>query len=281
MTELRLYIVCVLILGCGVSTESSGPTDYDASLLSDIDLSGNDQSITALDMTTDDTSLLGFWAQQVVLAGIAEVPVLGFQETDTVGLGLVQITESNGQLNYQLKNCQTRIKRPDDIVTTQIPDAFIQSMPIHYRAVFVDEEQILFSRMAELNGVRLTDPFLDELPDVHDDPRIFDQDKDDLPGVTVFVTGLISGKIYLIQRTVTQMIGTLNGSRIAGLVDWSINERILGSDEPLLAMGAPITPNPDQSRSRFEMIRVSPELNCQELIDASADWFTEPMPSSE
>ena len=184
-------------------------------------------------MMTDPTSIVGHWAQQVILAGIAEVPVLGFQETDTIGLGLVHITELNDQLNYKLEICQTRIKRPDDIVTTQIPEAFIQSIPTYYRAVVANNDRVMFSQMVELNGVRLSDPFDEELPTSENDPRVFDQDEDGLPGVTVFVTGLVSGEIYLIQRTIT-MEGLLEDGRISGLVDWSINEQILGADEPVL-----------------------------------------------
>ena len=274
-------ILATVLIGCGVSTDSLGPSDYDANLPQDGGIINGDRGVNDIDMMTNPNSIIGHWAQQVVLAGIAEVPVLGFQETDTIGLGLAHITELNGQLNYQLKICQTRIKRPDDIVTTQIPQAFIDSIPTYYRAVFRDDDRILFSRMAELNGVRLSDPFLEELPVSEDDPRIFDQDDDGLPGVTVFVTGLVSGKIYLIQRTVTQLIGQLGDGRITGLVDWSIDEKILGADEPLLAMGAPITPNTDRSRSQFEMIRVSPEFTCAELIESAEDWFTQPMPSSD
>ncbi len=279
----KFILICLLLVSvaCGISTESAGPTDYDASIANDADMLEVDWSTSELDMMIDPTSVLGHWAQQVVLAGIAEVPVLGFQETDTIGLGLVEITELNGQLNYKLKICQTQIKRPDDIVTTQIPEAFIQSIPTYYRAVIAKNDSVLFSRMAELNGVRLNDPFEEELPTSADDPRIFDQDHDDLPGVTVFVTGLVSGKIYLIQRTITQMEGILENDRISGLVNWSIDEQILGADEPLLEMGAPITPNTDQSRSQFEMIRVSPNLNCSQLIESAPNWFIQPMPGSE
>ena len=281
MNNPLLIFVLILTIACGVSTESSGPTDYDASIPIDAELMVGDQFASDVDMMIDPTSVVGHWAQQVVLAGIAEVPVLGFQETDTIGLGLVQITELNGQLNYKLKICQTRIKRPDDIVTTQIPEAFIQSIPTYYRAVVADDDRVLFSQMAELNGVRLSDPFEEELPTSDTDPRIFDQDEDGLPGVTVFVTGLVSGKIHLIQRTITQMEGTLEDDRISGLVDWSISEQILGADEPLLEMGAPITPNTDRSRSQFEMIRVSQNLDCAQLIESAPNWFVQPMPGSE
>ena len=71
----------------------------------------------------------GHYGQRIVLSGIAEVPVLGFQETNTVGLALVELTNDNGILSARIKTCETKIQRPDDIVTTSIPEAFMSHYP--------------------------------------------------------------------------------------------------------------------------------------------------------
>ena len=179
-----------ILTACGAETDSSGYSDYDASILN-LDVEFNDQSSS--DMFTINP---GHYGQRIVLSGIAEVPVLGFQETNTVGLALVELTNDNGILSARIKTCETKIQRPDDIVTTSIPEAFIESLPIAYRSGFIDNTVIELSQLIELNGVRLNDPLMDALPDDTND-GIYDQDGDGFPGVTVFVSGLISGQINL------------------------------------------------------------------------------------
>jgi hypothetical protein len=71
----------------------------------------------------------------------------------------------------------------------------------------------------------------------------------------------------------TQFTGSLNEDSISGLIKWSIDEHILGSDQELLEMGAPITPNIDPSRSVFELIKIPSTFTCDDLIDAASDLF--------
>ena len=86
------------------------------------------------------------------------MPVLGFQRTDTIGLALVDIYTEFDSNWATVKNCQTSIERDDDIVTTDIPQAFIDSLPVYFRGVFISENTIKFSKMVELNGINLQDP---------------------------------------------------------------------------------------------------------------------------
>ena len=225
-----------ILTACGAETDSSGYSDYDASILN-LDVEFNDQSSSDMFTINPGSDIGGHYGQRIVLSGIAEVPVLGFQETNTVGLALVELTNDNGILSARIKTCETKIQRPDDIVTTSIPEAFIESLPIAYRSGFIDNTVIELSQLIELNGVRLNDPLMDALPDDTNDARIYDQDGDGFPGVTVFVSGLISGQINLIQRTITQLSGEVRDGKISGLVKWHVDEKILDSDQDLLKMG--------------------------------------------
>ena len=271
--QFTLLLLSAWIIACGVDTTSSGITDYDAGIQSTDMMTNLDMSALGSDMFETTNSLEGTWAQRVILSGIADVPVLGFQETNTVGLGLVELSKTGDLIEYRLKICETKIQRSDDIVTTLIPEQFIESIPYYYRTGFVDESTIHFSKMAEINGVRLQDPMMEMLPTEIDDPRIFDQDRDGFPGVTVYVTGLISGQIYLIQRTITQLSGTIEDRKISGLVTWKNDETILDSDQDLLKMGAPITPNIDATRSVFDLIQISTDSTCADVIDMAPMIF--------
>ena len=131
---------------------------------------------------------------------------------------------------------------------------------------------IELSQLIELNGVRLNDPLMDALPDDTNDARIYDQDGDGFPGVTVFVSGLISGQIN-IQRTITQLSGEVRDGKISGLVKWHVDEKILDSDQDLLKMGAPIIPNEDESRSVFELVRIPEDFSCDQLIQNAPNLF--------
>lgn len=269
---LKSIAACLMLYACGADTSSGVDSDYKDQVIT-ADAALTDEFIELEDAQTSTTEIEGYFGQRAILSGIAEVPVLGFQETNTVGLGLVKIESHGGVLSYRVQTCETKIQRADDIVTTLIPQAFIESIPISYRTGFVDGNEVHFSQLIELNGIRLNDPLTDPLPTDKDDERIFDQDYDGLPGVTVFVSGLISGQINLIQRTITQLSGQLDSDKITGLIRWTIDEQILGSDQELLAMGAPITPNIDPTRSVFELIRIPERFDCNALIEAAPNLF--------
>lgn len=259
-------LMWLLILACGADTDQNHVFDYDSGIiesnLADVSNDLDQETINPID-----ERLSGRWAQKTRLSGIAEVPVLGFQRTDTIGLALVDIYTEFDANWATVKNCQTSIERDDDIVTTDIPQAFIDSLPVYFRGVFVSDNNIKFSKMVELSGVNLKDPLNDPLPTDPNDERIYDQDLDGHPGVTVFVNGLVSGQIHLIQRTITDLSGIQNGNTIEGQIRWGIDESILGTDQPLLNMGAPITPNPNPELSNFELIKVSDEFTCAGLIE--------------
>ena len=270
-------LMWVFTFGCGADTDQSKVFDYDSGMIESI-LADVSNDLDQDTISSTDGKLSGRWAQKTQLSGIAEVPVLGFQRTDTIGLALVDIYTEFDSNWATVKNCQTSIERDDDIVTTDIPQAFIDSLPVYFRGVFVSENTIKFSKMVELNGINLKDPLNDLLPTDPNDERIYDQDLDGHPGVTVFVNGLVSGQIHLIQRTITDLSGSQNGRTIEGQVRWRIDESILGTDQPLLSMGAPITPNPNPDLSRFQLIKVSDELTCAELIESEGSLFN---PTSE
>ena len=128
-----LLLLSAWIVACGVDTTSSGTTDYDAGIHSTDMMTNLDMSALESDMFGTTNSLEGTWAQRIILSGIADVPVLGFQETNTVGLGLVELAKTGDLIEYRLKICETKIQRADDIVTTLIPEQFIESIPYYYR----------------------------------------------------------------------------------------------------------------------------------------------------
>ncbi|MEE2789593.1 MAG: hypothetical protein VX589_19800 [Myxococcota bacterium] len=115
------------------------------------------------------------------------------------------------------------------------------------------------SEAAVAIGIMLANPLQESLPMNTMDPRIFDQDMDGQPGITVDVTvegalasllGSADHKIYVMQINRNAMSGTIgaDGSLTGALVDRS-EQRILGASTMLLEMDLPARPDPNASNT--------------------------------
>jgi len=219
--------------------------------------------------------LVGTWATLQVHSALAEVPILGELRNETRAVQLVRITEEDGALQFHARTCQIEIVGASALVRTVIPDRFLASLGESHRALTVAGEQLAVPRGIELRGVRLDDPVGDPLPETAADPRVFDQDEDGQPGMTVRVTGLVDGEIYVIQRAWDALAGQLeaDGTTIRGLVQWGDEQVILGTDNQLLAGGAPSRPDPEAARSHFQMLRLDGPRDCGWLAIASDRLF--------
>ena len=112
-------------------------------------------------------------------------------------------------------------------------------------------------------GARLNDPATDPLPTHAKDPNIWDQDEDGNPGVTVNVSGLVNGSVYLTQRSWSELNGfQTSADTISGSIRFGQEQVILGATNPLLKMSPRATPDPENSF--FIMKRIA----------ADADDFT-------
>ena len=76
------------------------------------------------------------------------------------------------------------------------------------RPLYVDGEQWIFGHAVQVQGAHLVMPNSEALPADAADPRVFDQDQDGLPGVTVLIEGILDGSVQVVQRTHTRMVGT-------------------------------------------------------------------------
>jgi hypothetical protein len=127
-----------------------------------------------------------------------------------------------------------------------------------------------------VKGVRLENPESDPLPTSADDPRVFDQDGDGNPGVTVHVEvmGLIGGDIYVVQRDRTRLSGVVTSDvAIDGLVEWTSEQSVLGASNAFLLGGTAVRPDPDLSHSYFRARRVEGHVTCADLADVAEALF--------
>jgi len=226
--------------------------------------------------------LSGVWAMVQITSEIAKIPIVGNRtRTTTTYLRLI-IEQTGDALSILETNCGTNIDDGTVMVSTTIPDAFLRSLGVTERAAHLEsvseadpstgnpspEWRIVFPWSTQVLGARLEDPENDALPTDAADPRVFDQDNDGHPGMTVRVEimGLIGGEVYVVQRNRNRLIGTVvSPGFIQGTIEWETEQVILAASSPFLASGGQGSPDPDPERNFFLARRIDPMLDCADI----------------
>lgn len=221
--------------------------------------------------------VIGSYAAQSKTAATQEVPVLGKMAATTTTLALVEIARDGQGLKMTERGCRATIAG-SGAVTTTIPDAIPRSVPPTGSPFFVWETggQISWKRpsTAVAVGVHLANPDSDALPTMATDARVWDQDGDGNPGVTVMVSGLASGKIYVVQRQRASYAGTVTGANaIAGSVTDASDQSVVGSDNPTLNQNIKSTPDPDPTKNPIRFVKLSSAYDCDKLVNDAATLF--------
>lgn len=219
----------------------------------------------------------GIWAAKMVTSGVAEVPVVGESQSDTVSILRMDISSDGQNLTVLTETCDVTIEGEAAGVSPVIPDALVNSLPITERGgTFVDGNLVL-PTIYEVRGAQNFDDLRnDPLPEDAEDPRVYDQDGDGNPGITVSVEGFISGDIYLVQRSSNALVGSqTDDGRVEGRVTWSDEQSVLGaSNELLVTLQPQAEPNSDPDASYFEMVSVESTVDCATIASQEGSLFT-------
>ncbi len=222
--------------------------------------------------------LSGTWAQLQVHASLSEIPVVGNIKSKTVSLLLMKIRQNSDELSLEIQPCDVSIDSDVKQVVTRVPRAMVQALGTSkVRATLARGNQhwrFEQQRHVSILGARLKNPSADMLPTWARDYRVVDADKDGNPGVTVEIDGMIEGAIYLVQRSITQLRGLVeDNDKVNGLVAWSTEQSILGATSRLLESQPATRPDPDSTRSYFQMRRVESTTTCSDLRKNAAKLF--------
>lgn len=217
-----------------------------------------------------------------ITSEIVRIPIVGNRtRTTTTHLRLI-IEQRDDALSVLESNCGTDIDDGTMMVNTTIPDAFLLSLGVTERAALLElvsgmdpstgnpspERRIVFPWNTQVLGARLKDPENEALPMDVADPRVFDQDNDGHPGMTVRVEimGLISGEVYVVQRNRNRLVGTVvSPGFIQGTIEWETEQVVLGASSPFLVSGGQGSPDPDPERNFFLARRIDPLLDCEDI----------------
>jgi hypothetical protein len=221
--------------------------------------------------------VVGVYAGKMVVATLQELPLLGPAESTATSFGLATIARNGEGFELTETGCRIEVSSTG-AVTTTIPDVIPETTPpaVSELAFAMQGDDIVWSRpeSVTLIGVDLDDPVNDELPTAGDDPRVFDQDQDSNPGVTVMVSGLASGDIYVVQRNRAAYGGRLDGpGRLSGLVSDSSDQSVVGSSNPVLNQNIPTEPHEDPSLSTVELVRVDDSYDCDKVLAEQENLF--------
>ncbi len=221
--------------------------------------------------------LVGTHAMQTRFASIQTLPFLGDQRSVTRAYALVTIAESGGVLTFTERGCHAEIEGGGTTMTT-IPDAIPRSVPPSTATLeFFEmggEWQWRRPRVETAVGFRPAGPG-DAIPTMASDPRVFDQDGDGNPGVTVQVRGFASGDVYVVQWQRAWYQGPLGTSgEVTGENHSDDGEQqTIGASNMLLDMDIPTRPDPDRSDDTVRLVRLTGEYDCDRVVAEAGSLF--------
>jgi hypothetical protein len=226
-----------------------------------------------------DAAFSGAWAGLKVLSDSATFPLVGELARTTTLVQRLTIVQAGTSLEVSGTYCAADFDNGPPL-TTAIDPAFVRSLgPVTVEASLDASSaptRFAQSWSTELHGVRLDNPETDPLPTSASDPRVFDQDGDGKPGITVHACalGVITGDVYLIERLRTRLEGdVVSPDRIEGRVEGTVEQVILGATNALFFGAIVSRPDPVSAHSFFVLERIDPAWGCQEILLHQATLF--------
>lgn len=245
------------------------------------------------ELPDDDTpasSLSGVWAMLNFTTSnvTTTIPVLGEQHSvsTTAAYALAAVTDNgDGTASVTAITCDINIDSGSNLVEIIIGDNYIAHLkPTEW--VFTIgagrlPNEVSAENVLTLNGIKdMVDPYNDPLPTNKNDPRVYDQDEDGHPGMTVDCIGHIPmvfngpGTMYTIQRTIVTMIGEIqNDDTVAGSLVWESEQIVLEASNSALTSEKTI--EPDLDNSWFKMVRIPENWTCAEIKANEETLFPE------
>jgi hypothetical protein len=218
--------------------------------------------------------LAGRWAFLQVTTTAAEVPVVGKVYATTSAVSIHKLKHKGDRLRGKGRICRIDLDSGSPLVKTVMPEALLASLPAPRIDAQVQDDAggLRFSqaRQTIVLGAKLDSPTADALPRALGDARIFDQDGDGAPAVTIRVSGIVSGELRVVQRSWTELLGrSVSPNRIEGSVSFGTEQVVLDATSSMLKSPPPSAPEP--SRSYFRLVRLPKGASCSDALAATRE----------
>lgn len=225
----------------------------------------------------------GVWAFSLNAAmTVKNVPFINTQNTVLKSLLLVKIVQKNEDIEIFKRWCKLEFenfsddsKDSEDVAKMIIPERYALNMPVV--SIYVKNPPPLIKgssfttdKVYVLFGARLNDFYNDPLPDKEHPENQFDDDRDKNPGVTVLVSGLISGEIYSVQRFWTVLnVNVVDSEHLQGLIDFKNELSFIDALPAMLYYKPVIEKYINPKRSHFTAQKLKPYSSCNDVIELS------------
>lgn len=218
--------------------------------------------------------LCGRWALVEVMPGIADLPLVGHVELTTISGLFVDVKQEGTKLLLKETYAFVDVRMTPPMVATTVPEAFVACMPSAVQTGMLQPSGACWAfaggTLTQVRGAHLENPADDALPTSPDDPRVFDEDGDGQPGLTVHVrlAGVVSGNTYVVQRLILALHGSVDDANtVVGTVDWKSEENVVAASNPLLKMSYTYGPDRASTGNVFVMRRIDGSWTAQTLRD--------------
>lgn len=225
------------------------------------------------------TDLSGTWVLETIGAQTVTAPTYPNPfHLQSIGVILVQVTQTGSDVALDGHYCN-RIQNDNsnNPAKVVIPDAWrLTPFPIQRSGTFAangsGQLELTLPNAIEVPGANLVDPACDALPTEPNDPRVVDSDDDGYPGISVGLSGLITGLIRSVQRQATTLHGVaVAADRIEGGMTFESDQSVIASDPPnitTLYKMSKSSADPAVCASTFVMVKV-PEADAGAV---DCDW---------
>ena len=234
----------------------------------------------------EEGSLAGTFAIKALSATIVRIPVPGID--DALGGGV------NYRINRRTWDADAGVYRQQSELcggfNFEVHGVITRAGPNAYRQVPLSTEEVIEVDHArgtyratghvQLWGFDLDDALDGAFPTTREEAlapphvdNIYDMDEDGDIGITLYVSGLVEGEVYAIQRKTVDLKGILQGpDRALGLATTGYESVTLGNNNPVLdqSSAGSAEPYPDPKESWFEEIRVDDDIACDEVVQLEA-----------
>lgn len=225
---------------------------------------------------SDAKSLSGWWVMAQLMTTVTKIPILGNVYASTRMVSLLRLRHEAERLHGDGVLCHFAIDSGSRFVRTSLSPDAVARLPAPVVDARVQRERgrwlLKQPRQVVVVGARLEDVRAEALPTDPSDARVHDEDGDGQPGMTVSVSGLVSGMLFVAQRSWTELAGTLEPERdlFVGSLHFDNEQVILGTTSPRLLRRQGARPVPE--RSWFRMQRVSSTTGCGGARHIAEGW---------
>ena len=230
-------------------------------------------------VSTYDSKLIGFWGIKAKAVTTQNIPIIGMNKLTNTLLGVAEFKKNGmNQLVMEQQGCSLTVVQTKGYVTT-VPDKIAETTPLNSGnvSVFMQGASVLVNRAdgAAAAGCKLTVPLTEALPTMPTDARVFDQDGDGKPGVTIQIQGTPAGDgfVYVAQRQKYSYQGTLvSDTKMTGTYLDRSEQTIL--DTTNASFRFPPAQTHVDAESVYEMVKLTAKYDCVKLRAEAPTLFT-------